>query len=213
MSVADRVRGVINPTRTLAEQAAAEASELEHHIERTKTERARRVATETDLQRRLTEAQARQDLLKARRDLASAFDDVAQIDQDLAVVCALVGELTAELTEAQDGIRRADVAIPDFQQRQRAAAATVITEQRRENLAVLEAILPELEDAYRATAEIQRRAYVAANREDVLRSNPAALRPDGTATPSLIPPMGYLGPDLSQAPEQLQKFRAQLGKL
>jgi len=52
MSVAERVRGVINPVKTPAEQAAAEVAELARHIERTKTERARRVATPGDLQRR-----------------------------------------------------------------------------------------------------------------------------------------------------------------
>ena len=135
--------------------------------------------------------------------------------KDVAVVGTLVAELTTELAEAQEAIRRADLAIPDFEKRQKAAKATLITQQRRENLAVLEAILPELEEAYRVTAEIQRRVHVAANREQTLASDSSVARVhDGYAMePSLIPPLDYLGPDLSQQPARVRQFRQLLGKL
>ncbi len=215
MSVVDRVRGVITPATTPVEQAAAEAKELKGHIERTRTERARRLATATDLQRQLNELAPRLDLLRARRDrgLASKLDDVEQIEQDLADLETRQVELTVELAEARAGVDRADLAITDFQQRQQAALATVVDEKRRENLAAMIESCAEFEEWANGGAAIWQRIYVQAQREEALAGEAEPPRADYTVRPSRVPALGYLGSDPNQLVESVRTFRKMLGQV
>lgn len=214
MSVADKVRDAIKPNKTPAEQAAAEATELERHIERTKTERARRAATATDLQRQLGEATERQKLLKARRDpgLFNQFADLDQINRDLADVEGRVSELTTELAEAQEAIQRADLVLPEYEQQRKAAAAVVVNEKRRVNLAALAASCAEFEEWAKGGTAIWRRIHIQANREETLAAEVAVPRTDYVQTPSRIPMMSYLGDDPDRLVEQVRQFRKQLGQ-